>query len=177
MEKIEIRRVTHDDIPTLQEIGRQTFSETFSAVNTDENMTKYLSQRFSTEKLNDEVSNENSEFYFASARDRVIGYLKINTGNAQTELQDHKALEIERIYILQEFQRKKVGQMLYEKALNIARGKKAGFIWLGVWEHNLKAQNFYRKNGFKEFDRHIFVLGDSRQTDYMMKLELPTSTE
>jgi ribosomal protein S18 acetylase RimI-like enzyme len=172
MEKIEIRRVTRDDLITLQKIGRKTFTETFAPVNTRENLTKYLDFRFSSEKLTEEIGNINSEFYFALSGERVIGYLKINTGKAQTELKDDRALEIERIYVLKEFHGKKVGQLLYEKALNIARDKKVDFIWLGVWENNLRARRFYTKNGFKEFDTHIFVLGDSRQRDIMMKLQL-----
>lgn len=175
MEKIQIRRANHDDIEILQKIGRQTFSETFSGVNTEENMIKYLDLRFSIEKLADEISNKESEFYFAVNGKNVIGYLKINSGKAQTELQDYNALEIERIYVVKEFHGRNVGQALYEKALMIAKEKKAPFIWLGVWENNLKALNFYRKNGFTEFDRHIFVLGDSRQTDYMMKLKLDSA--
>lgn len=175
MEKILIRRVTLNDIAFLQEIGRQTFSETFASVNTAEDMIKYLDARFSSEKLYAELNNNDSEFYFALLQNRVIGYLKINSGKAQTELQDDKALEIERIYVIKEFHGKKIGQELYEKALEIAKTKKVSYIWLGVWEKNLRALAFYTKNGFLEFDKHIFVLGDSRQTDYMMKLDLNTS--
>jgi len=46
------------------------------------------------------------------------------------------------------------------------------YIWLGVWEKNQKAIDFYEKNGFVPFDKHIFVLGDDKQTDIMMKMEL-----
>jgi len=74
--------------------------------------------------------------------------------------------------VLKEFQGKKVGQFLYEKAVQVAQQIKADYIWLGVWEHNPKAINFYKKNGFTEFDKHIFRLGDDEQTDIMMKLML-----
>lgn len=172
MDNISIRRVTPEDLEELREIGRQTFSETFSAVNTENNMIKYLDHRFSIDKLTGELNNAESEFYFAVLGNKPIGYLKVNYGKAQTELQDDKSFEIERIYVLKEFQRRKVGQLLYEKAFQIAKNKKAGYIWLGVWENNFKALSFYRKNGFAEFDRHIFELGNSRQIDYMMRLEL-----
>ena len=66
----------------------------------------------------------------------------------------------------------RIGQKLYEKAINIARDEGMDYVWLGVWEENPKAISFYRKNGFVEFDRHIFRLGDDNQTDIMMKLEL-----
>jgi len=62
--------------------------------------------------------------------------------------------------------------LLYDKAIEIAREKNAEYVWLGVWEKNLRALSFYKKNGFIEFDKHIFKLGDDEQTDYMMKLKL-----
>lgn len=102
----------------------------------------------------------------------VIGYLKINTGDAQTEIQDSQTLEIERIYVLKEFHGKKVGQLLYEKAIQIATGLKVNYIWLGVWEQNLRALQFYKKNGFLAFDKHMFKLGNDEQIDIMMKLAL-----
>ena len=62
MESITIKKVTLNDIEQLQNIGKQTFYETFSGANTEENMTKYLEEGFSTEKLVDELNNSNSEF-------------------------------------------------------------------------------------------------------------------
>jgi len=172
MEKIDIVRVTNSNIDQLQKIGRQTFSETFSAGNTEENMRKYLEEDFSIEKLTAELSDRNAEFYFAKIDTHVIGYLKLNTGHSQTELKDGNALEIERIYVLKEFHGKNVGQILYEKAIQVAKQKNADYMWLGVWEENPRAIQFYKKNGFIEFDKHIFKLGDDEQTDIMMKLQL-----
>lgn len=172
MENIEIKKVTIDDIRQLQEIGRQTFYETFSTRNTEENMVKYLEDGFSEEKLTAELNNPFSEFYFAVLDEKAIGYLKLNFGNSQTELQDSSSLEIERIYVLQEYHGKKVGQILYEKAMQVANEKKVNYVWLGVWEENPRAIRFYQKNGFVEFDKHIFVLGDDEQTDIMMRKDL-----
>jgi diamine N-acetyltransferase len=172
MENIAIRKVTLQDIHLLQEIGRQTFIETFSESNTEENMAKYLEEGFSEVKLMSELSNEYSEFYFAVIDGKVAGYLKLNYGSSQTELQDSISLEIERIYVLQEYHGKKVGQLLYDKAMQIAGEKKVSYVWLGVWEENPRAIRFYEKNGFVAFDKHIFVLGDDEQTDIMMRKDL-----
>lgn len=169
MDTIEVKQVTLNDIGQLQKIGRQTFYETFSAGNSKENMARYLNEGFSIEKLTAELNNENSEFYFALINDEVIGYLKLNFGQSQTEIHDEKALEIERIYVLQEFHGKKVGQVLCEKAIQIAERKNADYVWLGVWEENPRAISFYRKNGFAAFDKHVFKLGDDEQTDIMMR--------
>ena len=172
MENIQINKITLDEIEQLQKIGRQTFQETFSESNSEENMKDYLEKGFSTKKLTEELTNKNSEFYFAVLDNNVIGYLKINFGESQTELQDEKSLEIERIYVSKEFHGKKVGQLLYEKAIQTAEEKNADYVWLGVWEENHRALSFYKKNGFVEFDKHIFKLGNDEQTDIMMKLKL-----
>lgn len=172
MNDIVIKKVNLNDLEQLQKIGRNTFSETFSLSNTEENMKQYLEEGFSVQKLTDELNNENSRFYFAICETNVIGYLKINFGASQTELKDEKALEIERIYVLREFHGKKAGQILYEKAVNVAEQINADYIWLGVWEENYRAISFYKKNGFAEFDKHIFKLGEDEQTDIMMKLKL-----
>ena len=172
MENIITRRITLDDLEKLQKIGRKTFEETFSESNSEENMRSYLEEGFSKEKLTAELNNKDSEFYFAILKDEVIGYLKVNFGESQTELKDSKALEIERIYVSKEFHGKSVGQILYDKAIEIAKQKGSEYVWLGVWEENPRAIGFYKKNGFVEFDKHIFRLGDDKQTDIMMKMKL-----
>ncbi len=118
------------------------------------------------------MQDEFSEFYFARVDGVLAGYLKLNFGVSQTELKDPKAIEIERIYVLKAFQGKRVGQALYEHALQLARDRGVDYIWLGVWEQNHKAIRFYEKNGFVAFDKHLFMLGDDPQTDIMMKLKL-----
>jgi len=171
MEHIEIRKAVPDDVYKLQEIGRATFYETFSPFNTEENIKEYLCHSFATEKLKKELSDANSGFYFAYNGKTLTGYLKVNWGSSQTEIKDANALEIERIYVLKEYQGRKVGQHLYEKAIEIAGERGVDFVWLGVWERNHKALRFYLKNGFTEFDRHVFRLGKESQTDLMMKLD------
>lgn len=172
METIEISKITKDEILQLQEIGRQTFYETFAESNTDDNMKTYLENGFSIDKITAELNDANAAFYFAKIDQRVIGYLKLNFGESQTELKDDKGLEIERIYVLKEFHGQKIGQIIYDKAIEIAKQKNVDYVWLGVWEENPRAINFYKKNGFVAFDKHIFKLGEDEQTDIMMKLKL-----
>jgi len=172
IDKITIEQINHSHTEALQQIGRQTFEETFAESNTAENMAKYLEEAYSHEKLSAEFNNANSFFYFVMLDEKVIGYLKLNKGGSQTELKDNDALEIERIYVLKEFHGKKVGQLLFDKAITIAKEQRVAYVWLGVWKENKRAIQFYTKNGFVEFDQHIFVLGDEVQTDIMMKLQL-----
>lgn len=172
MKNITLKKASIADIESLKKIGKNTFYETFSNENTEEDMRKYLDEGFSTEKLSMELKDSESEFYLALDKEMIVGYLKVNTGKAQTESQDERALEVERIYVLKEYHGKKVGQILYDKALEIAKNINAPYLWLGVWEENPRAINFYKKNGFEEFNKHIFKLGNDEQTDILMKKTL-----
>ena len=172
MDIITIEKIELPQILQLQTIGKLTFHETFAAENTAANMEKYLEEGFSIEKLTAELGNKETAFYFANIDQHPIGYLKINVGNAQTEQQHDGAMEIERIYVVQAYHGKQVGQLLLDKALKIAQQKGAPYVWLGVWGKNQRAIQFYKKNGFRIFDQHVFMLGDDQQTDFLMKLSL-----
>lgn len=169
---MKIIKASIQDLEKLKAIGKRTFYETFAPDNTEENMKEYLESGFSTEKLRSELADPNAEICFVEHDKQTIGYLKVNFGSSQTELKDRNALEIERIYVLREFQGKNIGQLLYDKAIEIAVNKGVDFVWLGVWEHNPRAIRFYEKNGFVAFDKHVFKLGDDEQIDIMMKLDL-----
>ena len=65
-----------------------------------------------------------------------------------------------------------IGIELDKYIIKIAKSKNAEYVWLGVWEKNPRAIKFYEKNGFVPFDKHIFKLGNDKQTDIMMKLKI-----
>ena len=167
-----LRKATISDLKILQKIGERTFIETFASENSSENMTVYLESAFTTEKLKNELTNINSEFYFAEIDGKVVGYFKVNFNEAQTELKMNNAMEIERIYVLKDFQGMKVGKMLFDKAIENARNMGLDLVWLGVWEKNISAISFYEKNGFTVFNKHIFRLGNEEQIDLMMMIKL-----
>ena len=172
MSKIEIKKATIADIEIIQKISTETFSETFSKVNTQENMANYIQENFNREQMASEINNPESEFYLALLDNEIIGYMKLNFGEAQTEKQEGNNLEIHRIYVLQAFHGKRIGQLLLDETIKIAKEMAVHSVWLGVWEENHRALQFYSKNGFVEFDQHIFILGDDVQTDLLMQLKI-----
>lgn len=169
MENIVIRSGTTNDVATILHLGRVTFSETFAESNTEADLKKYLDENFTQERVASELSNVHSLFFIAWEGEDAVGYLKVNAGTAQTELQDAAALEIERIYMLKSHHSQKAGQILFEKALEVARQQHKSYIWLGVWEENVRAIRFYEKNGFVAFDKHVFKMGNDAQVDIMMR--------
>ncbi|SHG28826.1 Ribosomal protein S18 acetylase RimI [Flavobacterium micromati] len=172
MNTIKISRITIKDLLLLRKISIQTFTETFTATNSAENLAAYVQDKLNLEQLTFEISNPNSQFYIAYANDEAVGYIKLNFDDAQTERIAGNTLEVHRIYVSQAFHGKKIGQLLLDKALQIGKDSGVGSIWLGVWEENHKAIQFYTKNGFVIFDKHDFMMGNDKQTDLLMKLNI-----
>ena len=59
-------------------------------------------------------------------------------------------------------------------ALRLDEAQKRGFdwAWLGVWERNFKAQNFYKQFGFERFSEHHFITGETVDTDWLLRKHL-----
>ena len=163
-----IKQCTTSDAQQLQDISILTYKETFDEHNSEENMNAYLEAAYNLPKLEKELANPNSYFYFALVEGDVAGYLKLNTDAAQTEPMDEQSLELERIYILKRYQKNGVGKVLMDKAFEMAEALGKEKIWLGVWEHNDNARAFYEKKGFVETGSHSFFMGDDEQTDLIL---------
>lgn len=169
---IKITKCSREDLQTLQKISIDTFHDTFKDQNTPENMQAYLAKAFHSEQLERELANPSSDIYFVYFNDEVAGYLKVNVNDAQSEKMGEEFLEIERIYIRNQFQNHGLGKHLLNKAIEIAINKNKSKVWLGVWEKNRKAIAFYNKMGFIQTGAHTFYMGDEEQTDFIMSKTL-----
>ncbi|ASS65894.1 MULTISPECIES: GNAT family N-acetyltransferase [unclassified Paenibacillus] len=169
---IDTKKCGSGDVLRLQEIGIETFTETFADNNTAENMNTYLEKAFDRHQLLQELSNEHSEFHFIYVHNDVAGYLKVNMDEAQSEMMGSDSLEIERIYIKRTFQKQGLGMHLFNKSIEIAKKADKKKIWLGVWEKNEQALRFYAKMGFIQTGSHSFFMGDEEQTDLIMTKRL-----
>jgi len=107
------------------------------------------------------------------AHPQPVGYARLyESGDLPRELSGSPAIEISRFYSEKHTIGKGVGKALMESCLQLAREKGMEWIWLCVWEQNLRAIRFYEKMGFEKFDEHIFILGQDLQHDWKMKRRL-----
>lgn len=173
MSGIFIRIATKKDAELIANLSRETFYNTFAAVNSKKDMDKFMNESFNKEKLVAEVDAPGNIFLLAytgnESSSRVIGYARLRENNNPEELKGLPTLEIARIYVVTDSIGKGVGRELMQRSLDIAKEKDKQFVWLGVWEKNQKAIDFYSKWGFEKFSDHQFILGDDVQNDWLMK--------
>ena len=161
-----------EDLQALAEISIKTFISAFENQNNSEDFKTYINKAFSKEQLKKELLHPNVDFYFVYSEKTLVGYFKLNEKEAQTEPLGNASVEIERIYVLEEFQGRQIGQQMLFKIIEIAKQELVSFIWLGVWEMNTAAIRFYERHGFVKFDTHPYYIGNDKQTDWLMRLDL-----
>jgi hypothetical protein len=166
---VTVKKVGIAEAGTLLDLSKKTFYEAYAHLIEPASFEKYVAGAFTLKKMLEQITHTGSQFYFAIQKHHPIGYLKINVEHAQTEFKDDNALEIERIYVLAANQGKHIGTQLLNFALDTAKTRQVDYAWLGVWEQNQKAIDFYSRKGFVKTGSHDFLMGDERQTDILMR--------
>ena len=169
---IHIRVAGDQDAALIARLSRQTFLETFAPHNIKHDIDIFMNEQFTVDTLIKEVSEVGFIFLIAFLNNKPVGYLGLKEGNNPAGLGNLKSMEIARLYTLQKVIGKGIGKALMEKCLEIAIQMNKEVIWLGVWEYNQRAIDFYVKWGFEKFSEHDFVLGHDIQTDWIMKKSL-----
>ncbi len=164
---IKIADVT--DALLLTSLGITTFIAAFAKDNRKEDMDKYIAEEMNIGKITEELKDQNSLFFLAYFNDDLSGYAKIRWSKIPDELANNIPIELERIYVLEKHQGKKIGAALLNLCLTHAVTHGYDTLWLGVWGQNHKAINFYLHRGFEFFGSHQFILGNDIQTDRLMK--------
>lgn len=163
------------NLPTatqLANLGRQTFQDTFGASNSVANMAAYLAENFSPELQLAELQDRENTFLLAHMQAELVGYAKLRDNSAlglpEAEAQAGR-LEIERLYVRDDWQGTGLGAALMRGILALAEQLHCTAVVLGVWEKNERARAFYQRFGFREIGRHAFRLGQDVQTDLILR--------
>jgi ribosomal protein S18 acetylase RimI-like enzyme len=135
-------------------------------------MASYLAENFGEEKQLSELQDPDTVFLLAQVQQQPVGYAKLRF-NSKLGLEPGKApdnrLEVERLYVLQDWVGTGLGATLMRRILEEARIKGSRTVVLGVWERNQRAIEFYRRFGFKQIGSHEFKLGNDIQIDLIFR--------
>lgn len=175
---VTIRRATVDDAQLLSDMGRQTFYDTFHDTCSDEDMTQFLELYYNLPQVINELSDKEDHYFIALSDQTPAGYLRVKESKSGIPLVNlYHSIELKRIYVLKEFQSKKIGAALLNFAFEFAISNEYRAMYLSVWEHNAKALAFYKKWGFVNTGHtNDFPIGNTPQTDYwLIKLFKPAA--
>ena len=169
---ITILKAGVENAAIISEVAIKTFYETYSAYNTEADMLLYTREHYNLNKIIEEITTQDEQYFIANLDEQPVGFAKLRNLKHPEFLQHTRNIEIERIYVLKQFQKLRIGKALIDHCIKTAQEDGFEVVWLGVWNQNQKAIHFYEKNGFEKFGKHNFLLGADLQSDLLMKKQL-----
>jgi len=166
-----IRRATTADAAVLQDLACRTFYDTFKGTADEEDFPAAFAVWFSIPALEARISDPRSEVYLAETADggNPTGFMilrKHRPGFPAEIPADEDGLELQNLYLETGAHGAGLAQRFMQLFFDRARELGCTFLWLGVWEHNYRAQRFYTKMGFAYTGHdHPFPIHNTAQAD------------
>lgn len=167
---ISIEEITYSDLPKLRNLSIETFNDSFKKVHGD--FSNYTETNYNYGQLAAEMINPQTHFYFIYYNHKLAGYLKLNLNHAQSRDMGTDALEIDRIYLRQNFEYIGLESKLIQFAFDQAKKFQKHVIWSRVWEHDDPVVYSYNKFGFKVISSQLFKLAGKIQKDLIMQTDI-----
>lgn len=172
--EVNLRFAAYEDAEILAKLGRETFHDAFvnHPLMPKADLNLYLNEAFTVSQITSELSDPQAAFLLAEIDGQAVGYAKFITEGLEARVVAKNPVKLKRLYIRQEFVGAGIGAGLFSRCLAETAKNGHDRIWLTVWEHNKKAQDFYRKWGFKPFGVIDFQFGNTVLTDILMQKSL-----
>ena len=156
-----IQKSTIHDSNLLTALGTQTFMESHGHSGPKADIDSYVARNYTPAFFEDELKDEKNIYHIIYYKEKPAGFSKIILNYPHPGMSSNNVTKLERIYLLKEFYDLKLGSMLFD--FNVALSKKHNQtgLWLFVWKENLRAFNFYIKNGFKIIGSHDFKISET----------------
>ncbi len=167
--EVTIRSAGPDDAELLAAFGRQAFADTFAPDNSPQNMSAYLDQSFGPDIQRTEIADPANAHLIATVGNDLAGYAMLRAGQVPDSVTGPRPIELVRLYAAQRWIGHGVGAALMQASLNEATARGFETVWLGVWEHNPRAREFYDRWNFIDAGAHVFQLGVDSQTDLLLE--------
>ncbi|MDX1943494.1 MAG: GNAT family N-acetyltransferase [Saprospiraceae bacterium] len=169
---IRIIEATPRQIPLLRNLGEQTFREAYAEDTDAKSMELYLEKTFTIANVEADFDNPKTKFLLASYDSVWAGYALLRWDRSHELLEGAATMMLHRIYVLKDFWRQKIGSILLKHIIDFAKTQGYEWLWLVVWDQNLRAVNFYQKWGFEHFGYEKFHFGEEINDDWAMRLKL-----
>ncbi|MBL7789026.1 MAG: GNAT family N-acetyltransferase [Chitinophagales bacterium] len=166
---ITIKQISAIDLESLAALSKSTFVQSHGHSADSKDIDTYLRYAYSLNRLRSELEDKNTYFHFLYDENILVGYSKISLETNYPKVFDQPLAKLDRIYIDEKSLDKKLGQVLFDFNLEIAKQNNQKGIWLYTWIENHRAIKFYQKNGFEIIDHKDFKISNRHSNpNYIM---------
>lgn len=166
---IEIRQATANDATLIALLARVTFIESHSGfVKNDKAVQNFCSIEFDTNKIEQDLQDKNQIFWLLFYNDFPVGFAKIILNKSSHLLASDKVCKLDKIYILNDFIKHKLGEKLHSEIIKKATELNFEYIWLVTYIYNYRAIKFYENNNYKKSGFIDFIVDEKGYKNHIM---------
>lgn len=169
---MRVRDARAADAAALSGMASAAFVEAYGGTSPEHDLLRHVDAHFSEAAILAAMQEPEVAYLLAEDDDGIGGLAKLRDSDLPELVPAAPALEVQQIYVATEYQRRGIGGLLMDAAVEEARRRGVIGIWLSVWRRADWAVSFYRKFGFEPLGEVPFMLADTRYTDYLMWLPL-----
>jgi ribosomal protein S18 acetylase RimI-like enzyme len=163
---------TPADAAALAEFAARTFRDTFAADNKPEDMDRHEVEAYGVVQQGRELVDPDITTIIVEAGGSFAAFAQVRQAPAPACVTGAAPIELWRFYVARDWHGRGVAQDLMRRVEAEAIRRDGRTLWLGVWEHNPRAQAFYTKCGFVDVGTQQFVVGADIQTERVMARRL-----
>jgi diamine N-acetyltransferase len=164
---ISIIQATTRDIPLIHDMASIVFPHTYRSLLSKEQLDFMMEWMYSYDNLKKQMLEENNTYYIAYVDGAAAGYVSIRP-------ESDDIFHLEKIYVLPQFQKFKIGKKLFQQAIKAIKEMhpEKCEMHLNVNRDNV-AVEFYEHMGMKKIAEGDFPIGNGfYKTDYIMGITI-----
>ncbi|MCV7423231.1 GNAT family N-acetyltransferase [Mycobacterium yunnanensis] len=170
---LEVTPAVAADLLELADVAARTFPLACPPEAGADDVAAFIAENLSPARFGDYLADPDRVVLVARDGRRISGYAMLIRGvvdddDVRKAVSARPAIELSKMYVLQEAHGAGVSAALMTAALDASRALGAACVWLGVNQENQRAQRFYAKHGFQVSGTKTFRLGGRVEDDYVM---------
>jgi len=173
---VRIRPAVAAEAAALHELAALTFPLACPPSTTEAAKLAFIAEHLSELAFVRYLDDPSREVIVAEA-DGLVGYAMAVRGepgdaDAARAVQARPTAELSKLYVHPDHHGAGVASSLVDAVLASAQRAGAASVWLGVNQHNARANRFYAKNGFESVGSKRFLVGDVYEEDWVRERRL-----
>jgi ribosomal protein S18 acetylase RimI-like enzyme len=154
-----IRPARPDDAAPLARFAAQAFTDTYRGLDDEQEIADYVAEHFTADVLAGVIRDPACTTQLAWVDGELAGYAVLRGKPAPACVTGPAPLQLWRLYLGQRFIGRGLGAQLMAAAQAHARQRGARTLWLGVYDRNVRAVEFYKRFGFVQVGTSEFLFG------------------
>lgn len=171
-----ILAATPDDATRLAYFAGQAFADTYRELSDAQEIADYVAEHFRPEVMAGVIADPACTTLLARVGEELAGYAIVKAGAAPACVTG-PAAQLWRLYLGERFIGQGLGARLMQAVQAEARRQGVPTLWLGVYDRNVRAVQFYERSGFSKVGGREFLFGGQVYIDPVYAAPVPPTLQ